>query len=60
MRDIFVGLGVGFIIMSCIISLIIEKGKIEKENARLHQQIIDYKWQLEQVSYVLDYGCKNG
>lgn len=32
-----------------------EKGDLKKENAKLHQQVIDYKWQLEQVQYILEH-----
>lgn len=32
-----------------------EREKIEKENAKLQQQVIDYKWQLEQVQYIMEY-----
>lgn len=29
---------------------------VEKENALLQQKVIDYRWQLEQVQYVIE--CK--
>lgn len=32
--------------------------KIEKENTKLKQEITEYKWQLEQVPYIIEYGCK--
>lgn len=32
-----------------------EKSDLKKENARLKQQIVDYKWQLEQVQYIMEY-----
>lgn len=32
--------------------------KVEKENTKLKQEIIEYKWQLEQVPYIIEYGCK--
>ena len=35
-----------------IISLKIKNDKLEKENARLQQQVFDYKWQLEQVQWI--------
>lgn len=28
---------------------------LEKENMRLEQQVIDYRWQLEQIEYIRDY-----
>lgn len=32
--------------------------KVEKENTKLKQEITEYKWQLEQVPYIIEYGCK--
>ena len=32
-----------------------EKSDLKKENAELHQQVIDYKWQLEQVQYIIEH-----
>ena len=32
--------------------------KMEKENTKLKQEITEYKWQLEQVPYIIEYGCK--
>lgn len=29
--------------------------KIDRENAKLEQQVTDYKWQLEQVQYIMEY-----
>lgn len=31
-----------------------ERNDLEKENIQLRQQVIDYKWQLEQVKYIID------
>ena len=28
------------------------------ENEMLKQEIVDYKWQLEQVPYIIEYGCR--
>lgn len=28
---------------------------IDRKNAKLEQQVIDYKWQLEQVEYIMKY-----
>lgn len=28
---------------------------IDRKNAKLEQQVIDYKWQLEQVQYIMEY-----
>ena len=42
-----------FIIWLCF--AIKEKSDLKKENARLEQQIIDYRWQLEQVQYIMEY-----
>lgn len=32
-----------------------EKNDLKKENTKLEQQVIDYKWQLEQVQYIMEY-----
>lgn len=32
--------------------------KITKENNKLKQEIKDYKWQIEQVPYVIESWCK--
>lgn len=32
--------------------------KVEKENIKLKQEITEYKWQLDQVPYIIEYGCK--
>lgn len=32
--------------------------KLKKENTKLKQEITEYKWQLEQVPYIIEYGCK--
>lgn len=31
------------------------KSNLKQENAKLEQQVIDYKWQLEQVEYIIEY-----
>lgn len=51
-KGIIIGILVGLFIAIPIISLKIKNDKLEKENARLQQQIIDYKWQLEQVQWI--------
>lgn len=51
-KGIIIGILVGLFIAIPIISLKIKKDKLEKENARLHQQVIDYKWQLEQIEWI--------
>ena len=35
-----------------------EYNKLKKENTKLKQENTDYKWQLEQVPYIIEYGCK--
>ena len=45
-----------FIICSCF--SIKKKSALEKENAKLHQQVIDYEWQLERVEYIIK--CERG
>lgn len=49
------------LIVSVIYALLVglsynEREKIKKENAKLEQQVIDYKWQLEQMEYIIK--CK--
>lgn len=49
-----------FLILTLIFTLwfslsIKEKVDLKKENAKLQQQVIDYKWQLEQVQYIMEY-----
>jgi uncharacterized membrane-anchored protein YhcB (DUF1043 family) len=50
-KGIIIGVLIGLVFMIPIISLKIKNDKLEKENARLQQQVIDYKWQLEQVEW---------
>ena len=49
---ILTGMIITFIIFD--ICLIKENKKIKRENQELHQEIIDYKWQLEQVPYLIE------
>lgn len=42
-----------FLIMN-IISLQLENEALKKENGELKQDIIDYKWQLEQVPMIME------
>lgn len=51
-KGIIIGILVGLFIAIPIISLKIKNDKLEKEIARLQQQVIDYKWQLEQVEWI--------
>ena len=51
-KGIIIGILIGLFFMIPIISLKLKNYKLEKENARLQQQIIDYKWQLEQVEWI--------
>lgn len=51
-KAIIIGELIGLVMMLPIISLKIKNDKLEKENARLQQQVIDYKWQLEQVEWI--------
>ena len=52
---LFIGL---FICIIGGINLQDEYNKLEKENIKLKQEITEYKWQLEQVPYIIEYGCK--
>lgn len=53
-KGIIIGMLVGLFIAIPIISLKAKNDKLEKENAKLQQEIIDYKWQLEQVPLVIE------
>lgn len=57
------GFLVGFLIGLCImiptINLKKENSRLEKQNNDLIQENADYKWQLEQVPYIIKYGCEN-
>lgn len=51
-KGIIIGILIELIFMIPIISLKLKNDKLEKENSRLQQQIIDYKWQLEQIEWI--------
>lgn len=51
-KGIIIGLLIGLFFIIPIISLKLKNDKLEKENSRLQQQIIDYKWQLEQIEWI--------
>ena len=51
-KAIIIGLLIGLFMLVPIINLKIKNDKLEKENARLQQQVFDYKWQLEQVEWI--------
>ena len=51
-KGIIIGILIGLIFMIPIINLKLKNDKLEKEHARLQQQKIDYKWQLEQVEWI--------
>lgn len=51
---------ISFLILTFIFTIwlgvsIKEKADLKKENARLQQQVTDYRWQLEQVQYIMEY-----
>ena len=49
------------IIIGCVATITIFMLKNENlitENEMLKQEIFDYKWQLEQVPYIIEYGCR--
>ena len=52
------GVMIGLCIMIPVINLKKENDKLKKENSELKQENIDYKWQIEQVPYIIEYGCK--
>lgn len=51
------GLLIGLCIMIPVINLKKDYDKLKKENKELKQKIIDYKWQLEQVPYIIENWC---
>lgn len=51
-KAIIIGLLIGLFMLVPIINLKIKNDKLEKENARLQQQVFDYKWQLEQIEWI--------
>lgn len=53
-KGIITGVLIGICFMIPIIRLKIKNDKLEKENLMLQQQIIDYKWQLEQVPLIVE------
>lgn len=53
-KGIIIGMLVGLFIAIPIICLKVKNEKLEKENARLQQQVFDYKWQLEQVQWLFN------
>ena len=52
------GVLIGLCIMIPVINLKKGNDKLKKENDELKQENIDYKWQIEQVPYIIEYGCK--
>ena len=49
------------IIIGCVATITIFMLKNENlitENEMLKQEIFDYKWQLEQVPYIIEYECR--
>ena len=52
------GVLIGLCIMIPVINLKKDYDKLKKENSKLKQEIIDYKWQLEQVPFIIEYGCR--
>lgn len=48
------GLGVAVFLIMNIIFLQLENEALNKENWELKQDIIDYKWQLEQVPIIME------
>lgn len=51
-KGIMIGVLIGLFFMIPIINLKIKNDELKKENSRLQQQVIDYKWQLEQVQWI--------
>lgn len=51
------GFLIGLCLMIPVINLKKDYDKLKKENSKLKQEIIDYKWQLEQVPFIIEYGC---
>lgn len=60
MKKVFgflLGVLIGCCIMIPVINLKKEYDKLKRENNELKQENINYKWQIEQVSYIIEYGC---
>lgn len=51
-KAIIIGIIIGLFMIIPIISLKLKNERLEKENERLQQQVMDYKWQLEQVEWI--------
>lgn len=51
------GLLIGMCIIIPVINLKKDYDKLKKENGELKQEIIDYKWQIEQVPYIIENWC---
>lgn len=49
------GVVIGFLMFNTY--LIIKNKQLNEENKELTEQIIDYKWQIEQVPYVIESWC---
>lgn len=45
-----------FLVVSIMLNAQI--AELERKNENLQQQVKDYKWQIEQVPYIIEYGCK--
>ena len=48
------GIMIGIVFMLPIIVLKIENNKLSDENDKLRQEIVEYKWQLEQVPMIME------
>ena len=53
-KGIITGVLIGICFMIPIIRLKMKNDNLEKENSMLQQQIIDYKWQLEQFPLIVE------
>ncbi len=59
-QDIFATFVITLILVLIVVALCSASNQIEtleKEKNELQQEIIDYKWQLEQVPYIIESWC---
>lgn len=53
-KAFLIGYIIGLIFMTCILILKEHNDELIKENGKLKQEIIDYKWQLNEVPNIVE------
>lgn len=51
------GVLIGYCIMIPVGHLKKEYNNLKKENTKLREELVDYKWQIDQVPYIVRYWC---